>query len=125
MTRIVQINKGHFVVPMMEGNFELVDTITIKIDKKDINKFYNIVKLKSFKNLENAIKNKIFVMWGIMEFPNLIYSKIKTDFPEFFERSLLDDSLFRIDMIEIDDNEIEVHLDYLKRFSHIAVENGK
>lgn len=122
---IVPIKKGHLVIPVMKGNFELVDTITINIDKKDIDKLYNMINPAKFKNLKNVVKNKIFVMWAINEFPDLIYNKIKTDFPEFFDDgSLLSGGLFRIDMIEIYNDEIEVHLDYLKRVHHATIKQN-
>ena len=122
---IVPIKKGHLVIPVTKDNYELVDTIMIRIDKKDIGKLYGMISPEKFKNLKNAIQNKIFIMWAINEFPNLIYNKIKTNFPEFFDDgSLLSGGLFRIDMIEFYNDEIEVHLDYLKKVQHITIKGG-
>ena len=126
---IVPIKKGHLVIPVMKGSFELVDTITIKIDNKDMTENPYKINPKKFKNLNNAVKNINFIMWAINEFPDIIYRKIKTDFPEFFDDgSLLSGGLFRIDMITIFDDWIEVHLDYLKRVHHTLskeVKSGK
>ena len=116
---IVQINKGHLVIPVVKGNYELVDTITIRINKSDINK----IDLKKIRKLKNAVKNILFILWATNDFPNIIYQKIKKDFPEFFDDgSLNSGGLFRIDMITIFDDWIEVHLDYLKKVDHIAID---
>ena len=120
---IVPIKKGYLVIPVTKDNFELVDTIMVTIDKKDIDKLYKLIGDKRIKNLRTAVKNKIFIMWAINEFPELVYNKIKEYFPEIFDdNSLVSGSLFRIDMIEIYNNEVEVHLDYLRRVQHITVE---
>ena len=119
---IVQIKKGHLVIPVTKDNYELVDTIMIKIDKKDIGKLYGMISPEKFKNLKNTIQNKIFIMWAINEFPELVYNKIKEYFPEIFEDNrVVSGSLFRIDMIEFYNDEVEIHLDYLRRVQHIII----
>lgn len=125
---VVPIVRGHLVIPVIKGNFELVDTISVKIDKKDIERLYGMADYKNFRNLKNAVKNKMFIMWAITEFPDLIYKKIKNDFPEFFndnDSPMPSINLFRIDMIEFYNDEIEVHLDYLRKIQHINVDGDE
>lgn len=112
---IVSMVVGHLAIPTTKKKYKIVDTIMVTLTKKDFTEFDKIIK---------AIKSKghiIHIVNAIMltkEFPDVLYKKIKKDFPDYFDRA----DFFVMDMIEtFGKDTINVHLDCLEELMHINI----
>lgn len=111
---IVPIVKGHLAIPTTKRKYKIIDTISIKITKKDFIHFDELTKrLESDKHIIFIIQETHLTN----ELPDILYNKIKNQFPDYFELA----DFFVINYIANFDDFIDIHLDCLEELKHFEI----
>ena len=113
---IVPIVRGHLAIPTSKKKYRIFDTITLSLAKREFAYLDNLVKEIGSKDDIIDLINSLLLA---KEFPDVVYKKIKSEFPDYFDRA----DFFIIDMVEkLNNNTINVYLDCLEELMHVKID---